>query len=263
MAKGVLVDMTRCIGCRGCQIACKQWNQRSAGKTEMNGNFTNPPQLNADTFTNVNYVEGENGGQPVWSFVKNQCLHCKNPACASVCPVSALKKTPEGPVTYTFERCIGCRYCMIACPFYVPKYEWTNVQPWVRKCTFCADRLQANLAPACVKACPTQSMLFGERDEIKAEAEKRLRDHPGKYVNYIYGKDEAGGTSWLYISGVPFEQLGFNMNVPRSDLPDLTWAYITKIPKVIGVVLVAGPVLWAITRRQQANAHPDEKGKEE
>ena len=258
MAKSVLIDLTRCIGCRGCQIACKEWNERSVKHTTMAGNFTNPPELNSECFTRIKYVEQQKEAQPVWSFVKDQCLHCKNPACASVCPVEALKKTKEGPVTYNFSRCIGCRYCMLACPFYIPKYEWEKAVPWVRKCTFCSDRIAAGLVPACVKVCPTNTMLYGEYDDVLKEANKRLTDNPGKYVNHIYGKDEAGGTSWMYISPVPFESLGFNMNVPTTELPDLTWAYIKKIPAVIGVVLTAGVISWAITRRNE-NMGKEEK----
>lgn len=251
MAKSVLIDLTRCIGCRGCQIACKEWNERSVKPTTMTGNFTNPTELNSECYTRIKFVEQEKQALPVWNFVKDQCLHCKNPACASVCPVEALKKTEAGPVTYNFSRCIGCRYCMLACPFYIPKYEWEKAVPWVRKCTFCSDRIAAGLVPACVKVCPTNTMLFGEYDEILKEANKRLTDSPGKYVSHIYGKDEAGGTSWLYISPLPFESLGFNMNVPTTKLPDLTWAYISKIPAVIGVVLTAGVISWAITRRNE------------
>ncbi len=249
--KGVLVDLTRCIGCRGCQVACKQWNERSVKKTVTYGNFTNPPELNSECYTNIRYVEQDSGEVPVWSFVKNQCLHCKNPACASVCPVEALKKTEAGPVTYNFSRCIGCRYCMLACPFYIPKYEWEKAIPWVRKCTFCSDRIANGLVPACIKVCPTQTMYYSDLDGARAEAEKRILQNPGKYINHIYGKEEAGGTSWIYISGVPFETLGFNMTIPAQMLPDLTWAYIKKIPAVIGVVLTAGVISWAITRRNE------------
>jgi len=251
MAKATLIDLTRCIGCRGCQVACKEWNERSVKKTALTGNFTNPPELNSETFTHIRYVEDDKSDLPAWSFVKNQCLHCKKPACASVCPVEALKKTEAGPVTYTFERCIGCRYCMLACPFYIPKYEWEKAIPWVRKCTFCADRIQEGMVPACIKVCPTNTMVYGEYDDIMKEANTRLANNPGNYVNHIYGKDEAGGTSWIYLSAVPFESLGFNLNVPNTALPDLTWAYISKIPAVIGVVLTAGAISWAITRRNQ------------
>lgn len=251
MANSVLIDMTRCIGCRGCQVACKAWNDRSVKKTVMNGNFTNPPELSSECYTHVRFVEKGVGGQPVWSFVKKQCLHCQTPACASVCPVGALRKTPEGPVTYEFERCFGCRYCMLACPFQIPKYEWEKVLPAVQKCTFCADRVKDGLVPSCIKTCPTKTMFFGSREEVIGEAKRRINGHPGKYVNYIYGKEEAGGTSWLYISNVPFQELGFDMNVPQYKLPDLTWSYISSIPVVIGAVFVAGIGSWYATRRQE------------
>ena len=251
MAKGVLVDLTKCIGCRGCQIACKGWNELSVQKTVMAGDLTNPPRLSASCYTHIRFQEDEKEGGPVWSFVKDQCLHCKNPACASACPVGALKKTEKGPVTYTFDRCIGCRYCMLACPFYVPKYEWEKAVPWIRKCTFCSERIAADLVPACIKTCPTGAMIFGESDAMLKEGRERIAANPGTYVDHIYGETEAGGTSWMYLSAIPFESLGFNTRIPAKELPDLTWAYISKIPAVIGVVLVAGAATWAITRRNQ------------
>jgi formate dehydrogenase iron-sulfur subunit len=260
MAKSVLVDMTRCIGCRGCQIACKAWNERSARRTVMNGSFTNPTDLNSDCFTHVRFVENGNGKTPVWSFVKNQCFHCQNPACASVCPVAAFRKSDDGPVTYDYDRCIGCRYCMLACPFQVPKYEWEKLLPAVQKCTFCAERIQDGLLPACIKTCPTKTMFFGKREEVVAEAKRRIGGSPGKYVNHVYGMEEAGGTSWLYLSNVPFQELGFNMNVPKYELPGLTWSYISSIPAVIGVVLAAGIGSWFVTRRQEVKEK--ESGKE-
>ena len=128
-------------------------------------------------YTRIRYEEGEAGGVPVWNFVKEQCLHCKEPACASACPVGALVKTKSGAVTYDFDKCIGCRYCMVACPFDIPKYEWSkSQQPWVKKCTFCAERQADNLPPACVKTCPTGALLFGEAEEVLAVAKKRLAD---------------------------------------------------------------------------------------
>lgn len=250
MPKSVLVDLTRCIGCRGCQVACKSWNGRAVQKTVMYGNFTNPPDLNSECYTNIRFVEGVRGEMPVWSFVKSQCLHCHDPACASVCPVKALQKTDGGPVVYDSERCIGCRYCMLACPFRIPKYEWEKTLPVVQKCTFCAERIRDGLIPACIKTCPTRTMFYGERDDILAEAKARLQKNKERYVPYIYGEAEAGGTSWIYISSVPFADLGFRTHVPKKVLPPLTWDYIAKIPYVIGGVIVFGAASWAITRRQ-------------
>ena len=258
-AKGVLVDLTRCIGCRGCQVACKSWNERSTGTTRNSGNFTNPPQLNADTYTHIRFIENEKDGAPVWSFVKDQCMHCKDPACASACPVGALRKTASGAVTYTFEKCIGCRYCMLACPFYIPKYEWSKVLPWVQKCTFCSDRMADGKVPACIKVCPTNVMLFGSRDEVMKEAEKRLKDNPGKYVDHIYGKEEAGGTSWVYLSAIPFEQLGFNTGIPAVKLPNLTWNMLSEIPVKVGALVVGLGLIAAFRNR---GASESSEGKE-
>jgi formate dehydrogenase iron-sulfur subunit len=234
MPKSVLVDLTRCIGCRGCQIACKSWNEMSVVKTTVSGSFENPPAMSEHCYTRIRYQEGETGGMPVWNFVKEQCLHCKEPACASACPVGALVKTKSGAVTYDFDKCIGCRYCMVACPFEIPKYEWSKAQqPWVKKCTFCAERQADNLPPACVKTCPTGALLFGEAEEVLAVAKKRLSG--GKYVQHIYGEKEAGGTSWIYIADRPFAELGFNTKVPQYALPPYTWASLSKIPVEIVV----------------------------
>ena len=252
MAKSVLVDLTRCIGCRGCQTACKEWNEQPARKTVFKGEYSNPVRLNSDTYTRIRFSEKDDKGRPVWSFIKEQCLHCVEPACASVCPVAALTKTPNGAVVYDYDRCIGCRYCMLACPFQIPTFEWESARPWVQKCSFCSERINDGLLPACVKVCPTTTMFYGERKEVLTEAQKRIADNPSKYVNHIYGEKEAGGTSWIYISNVPFNELGFRRNVPQIMLPDLTWSYIGKVPALFGVVLVAGAGSWIITRRKEA-----------
>lgn len=237
--KGVLVDLTRCIGCRGCQIACKQWNERSVKKTVMSGNFTNPPDLNSECYTRIKFHEREGQQERMgWDFTKVQCMHCQDPACVSACPVGAFTKTPAGPVIYRPERCIGCRYCMIACPFQVPKYEWEKVSPLVQKCTFCADRIEAGMIPACIKVCPAGVMYYDDREKVVEEAERRLKDNPGKYIDHIYGKQEAGGTAWMYISAMPFEQLGFNTVVPHIALPSFTWASLAKIPYAVGGLVV-------------------------
>ncbi|MCK9418228.1 MAG: 4Fe-4S dicluster domain-containing protein [Nitrospirae bacterium] len=261
--KAVLVDLTRCIGCRSCQVACKSWNERSVKKTVNQGVYTNPPKLNSDTYTRIEFLEGASGQAPAWHFIKDQCMHCDDPACVSACPVGAFKKLPNGPVNYDYDKCIGCRYCMIACPFQVPKYEWEKrIFPWVRKCTFCSDRQADNLTPACIKICPTKTMFFGNKEEVLAEAKKRLAEHPGKYVNYVYGEKEAGGTSWMYIAAVPFEQLGFNMNIPAKKLPENTWAMLREIPfKVVGFVTALS--LIAVFRNRGSNPDAESTHKEE
>nr|MBF0222169.1 4Fe-4S dicluster domain-containing protein [Desulfobulbaceae bacterium] len=252
MEKGVLVDLTRCIGCRGCQVACKEWNERDVRKTTFKGDFTNPVKLSSDCYTNIQFVETEKKGKVGWSFIKNQCLHCKEPACAAACPVGALTKTAQGAVSYQFDKCIGCRYCMVACPFDIPKYEWESVSPWVQKCTFCAERIEDGLLPACIKTCPTETMLFDDYDKIVAEAKKRLAKEPGKYVKHIYGLEEAGGTNWLYISDIPFEELGFKKGIPSVSLPDYTWSVLSSIPaKVTGFVALLSAVAYFRGRGSQ------------
>ena len=162
-------------------------------------------------------------------------MHCNEPACVSVCPVSALIKTPEGPVVYDTKRCIGCRFCMIACPFGVPKYQWSKALPLVVKCTGCYSRLKAGLKPACAKACPS-AISYGSRTDMIQEAKRRLVSKPDRYFNKIYGLEEAGGTSILYLTEQPFDELGFK-HVTKRPLPSLTWAALRFVP---GVFLTMG-----------------------
>ena len=246
--KAVLVDLTRCIGCRACQASCKVWNGNEGEKTEASAAFTNPPAIDAKTFTYVRFVEHAVDDGPAWSFVKTQCMHCNEPACVSACPVSALVKTAEGAVSYDYNRCMGCRYCMVACPFGSIGYEWEKLNPRVRKCTFCSDRTADGGKPACVKTCPTQALVYGDRVEMLAEGERRIAGN-SKYIKYIYGKEEAGGTSWLYLSAVPFETLGFRTNVPKESLPALTWASLSKIPLAAGGLFVGLSAIAAFRNR--------------
>ncbi|GAW91088.1 4Fe-4S dicluster domain-containing protein [Calderihabitans maritimus] len=233
MPKGMLIDISKCIGCRACQVACKQWNNLPAEKTTFNADWSNPPKRSATTWTKVDYHLLEEEDDIKWKFVKTQCMHCLEPACVSACFVEAFKKTEEGAVVYQENKCVGCRYCMLACPFGVPKYEWEKRFPAVRKCRLCIDRLAQGLEPACATACPTGAIKFGERDKLVKEAWERIRSGRGKYVEHVFGEKEVGGTSVLYISDVPFEKLGFPANLPHEPLPDYTWKVLTKIPGVL------------------------------
>ncbi len=150
MSKGVLYDVTRCIGCRGCQVACKQWNELPGQATTNAGTRENPPKLNAYAYTKIHFTEGNNAEGLQYDFVKQQCMHCQHPACVQACIVGALEKHADGPVTYDNNKCIGCRYCQVACPFGIPSFEWDKAMPWIKKCTFCADRQGGGLKPACV-----------------------------------------------------------------------------------------------------------------
>ncbi len=225
-----LIDMTKCTGCRGCQVACKQWNQLEAEKTEFfsGEGYQNPPAMSEYTFTRIKFRDYQKNGQNEFAFYKEMCMHCEDPACASVCPVGAFQKTPEGPVIYQSDRCIGCRFCMIACPFGVPKYEWSKGLPLVKKCTGCYSRIKEGMKPACATACPT-AITYGPRDEMIKIAEDRVAKNPDKYIRTVYGKEEAGGTSVIYLTNLPFDELGFK-KVTLRPLPEYTWQALRFVP---------------------------------
>ena len=230
--KAILVDITKCIGCRSCEQACKQ----------IHG-F--PMETEAKLSPTALTVIEEHGDR----YVRRMCMHCQEPACASACLVGALKKTEFGPVTYDAAKCIGCRYCLIACPFGVPRYEWTKLVPYVKKCDMCAGRQAQGKPPACVEACPVQASIVGEREEIMEEALRRILAADSKYVKHIYGSEEAGGTSVFFISDVPFEKLGFAAP-PKQPMPILTATALGDGPTVIlvGGALLSG--LYWITQRR-------------
>jgi formate dehydrogenase iron-sulfur subunit len=190
-------------------------------------------------------------------FSRRLCMHCAEPTCASVCPVGALHKTSLGPVVYDAEKCMGCRYCMTACPFQVPAYEWNSRLPKVRKCDMCYDRQRAGQLTACAEACPTGATTCGDRDALVAEARRRLAAKPGDYYQRIYGLQEVGGTSVLYLSAVPFEQIGLRTNLPQQPLPQLTWRVLEALPSVVSVgsVLLGG--IWWITNRRDEVARAE------
>jgi formate dehydrogenase iron-sulfur subunit len=209
---GVLVDTVTCIGCRKCEWACNDVNHLPSQELkafEDKSVFKDHRRPNAAAFTVVNQF----GADDKKYTIKVQCMHCNDPACASACIVGALRKTPEGPVTYDAWKCIGCRYCMVACPFQIPAYEYHNaLDPQVRKCTFCASRLKEGKKPGCVGICPEEALVFGKRSELIALARTRIMAHPDKYIDHIYGENEIGGTCWMYLAGVDFA---------KSELPKL------------------------------------------
>ena len=251
MTQAMLIDLTRCIGCRACQAACKQWNDLPAEATDNWGSYENPPRRSAKTWTTITFNEVDDGDKFAWVFAKRQCMHCQEPACTTACIVGALQKTPAGPVVYDDKKCIGCRYCMLACPFGVPTFEWNKAVPYIRKCTFCTDRLETGMAPACSKACPTKALLFGERDELLQVGHARIEANPEKYVDHVYGETEVGGTSKLYLSSVPFEKLGFPTLGPERISRDADVAMTAVPPTVVVVAAAMSGVYWIAKRRDK------------
>jgi len=226
---GVLVDTTRCVGCRACEAACSEVNHLPP-PAEGDAVMDAPRETAPDVFTVVNRAEKAPGVQ---RFAKRQCLHCLSPGCASACPVRAMDKLPSGPVVYDPSKCMGCRYCMIACPFEIPKYEYSSIAPRVRKCSFCAPRQAAGLPPACTEVCPSGALTFGKRGELLEAAKSRIYTNPDRYVHHVYGEHEAGGTSWLYISDIPFEKLALRTGVPDKPIPELVSGALSAPPFVM------------------------------
>lgn len=259
---GMLTDLTLCVGCRRCEWACKEANglpNRVPLEACEDASATDGPRRpDAENFTVVSRYDAPDA-DPV--FVKRQCMHCFEPACASACLVAAFRKTPEGPVLYDESVCIGCRYCMVACPFGMPAYTYDNpTSPAVRKCTMCFDRIAHDGGkPACAEICPVEAITFGRRSELLALAHKRIGRDPDRYVNHVYGEHEAGGTGWLYLSGRPFEELGFPSNVGTAPYPELTKGFLSAVPLVLTIwpALLMGA--YAFTRHREELAL-DESG---
>lgn len=276
MSSGMLIDTTKCIGCRSCQVTCKQWNQLPAESTLLNDGFglQNPKVSSSSTFTLITFHEFKDDSAPggvKYIFAKRGCMHCEDPACAAACPVTAMHKTAEGPVVYDAGKCIGCRYCVLACPFGTPAAEWDSLAPRIRKCDLCFDRLsepvaaavngnplsvadqarhkKAQSVPACVKQCPAGALSYGSREELLAEAKKRIADHPDRYVNHIYGEYEAGGTDVIYLAAVPFDQLGLPQVLNTSYATTAATALQAVPPAVMGVGTVLGATYNWLSRR--------------
>lgn len=258
---GMLVDLSLCIGCRKCEEACKQANHLPPPTVPLEDKsvFEQPRRTDAEHYTVVNrFVSDQPDEPPV--FVKKQCMHCEEPACASACLVGALTKSREGPVLYNKDICLGCRYCMIACPFSIPAYEYHNATtPQVRKCTLCYERIKDGQMPACAAICPNEAITFGKRTDLIKLAEEKIIRNPGKYQDHIYGVTEAGGTSWLYLSEVPFATIGFPMDLGTKPFPDYTRGFLSAVPVVFVVwpALLGGFYLFSKNRQQRLSKADD------
>lgn len=267
MSKGVLVDITKCIGCDACTVACKMWNNIDFGE---NARFhvqerSEVPDKNAfmldyKNWTKIVLHKPEKNGEKVWRYVKFQCLHCIEPGCVASCFATALRRNENGAILFYPNLCVGCRYCMLACPFDVIKYEWEKTFPLIAKCHMCSTRMEQGQAPACIGVCPTNVMTFGDKDAMLALAKTTIQND-AKYVPHIYGETEAGGTAWMYISDIPFEQLGFNTDITTRPIPEYSYDFqkYTKHAMVgIGTLLTA---LFLYTKRRNNIAEEEAKKK--
>jgi formate dehydrogenase iron-sulfur subunit len=277
-SKGVLHDITRCIGCRRCEAACNRVHALETPERPLDDltvldqqrrthhqSFTvvnryAPPMADpaADGFRSAS--RPPRAGQAAPIFVKTQCNHCLEPACASACFVKAFQKKDTGAVVYDESLCVGCRYCMIACPFNIPTYEYNQpLTPRIRKCDLCHQRQLAGLPPGCVAECPKEALTFGPRNALLDIARRRIGEHAGRYIPHIYGEHEMGGTSWMYLSGVPFGAVGMNERLGNLPASAFTASVLETIPIIVGLwpVLLTG--IYAISRRKDAVAEQERR----
>lgn len=257
-SRGVLFDSVLCIGCRTCEEACNKVNELPPPDRPFNdlSVLNEKRRTTPKTYTIVNQYNNSKG--PL--FRKIQCNHCLEPACASACFVRAFTKTKEGAVIYDSSVCVGCRYCMVACPFEIPTYEYDKaLDPRVVKCTMCYPRVIKGLLPGCVEICPTEALYFGKRKDLIRIARERIRRYPDRYVDHVYGEHEMGGTSWLYLSGVPFKDIGMREDLGVTPAPELTSGALAVVPMIVGLwpVLLTG--IYAMTKRSDKIAEREKE----
>ena len=238
----ILTDTTKCIGCGECVIACKKENNLEPEKPRR---WQIGDGLSSRNWCSV-VLREEN------VFVRKQCRHCIDPACMSVCPVHAFSRTANGAVIYDPGKCIGCRFCMMACPYGIPRYDWDKSVPYVKKCDMCFERQAQGKQPACVEACLEKATIFGPRDELIKEARARIKNSPAKYIDHIWGEEEVGGTSVLYISNIDLDFLHYGQPVGTKPLPKLTEPAMKAVPYAFGGMGAAmAGLYWIIGRRNK------------
>lgn len=242
MSAAILTDVTKCIGCLECVAACKQVNHLAL---DVPRNWQKTDGLSADNWTAILKKHDNH-------YVRKQCRHCLEPACASACPVGALHQTAQGAVVYDRDKCLGCRYCMMACPYGIPRYDWDQAVPYVEKCILCYDRITRGQQPACTEVCPKQATIFGERDALIAEARSRITQNPELYIDHIWGEHEVGGTSVLYISDINLDFLAYAPNPGTRPLPQTTAKAMNAVPfAFVGMGGLMYGLNWIIRRRME------------
>ncbi len=244
---GVLYDSTRCVGCRTCEYECAA----AHGLPEPLSEVEPIRKTNETCNTVVNTFQTTKGEV----YIKRQCMHCNEPACDAACLTQAMHKNETGSVTWDGDKCMGCRYCMVSCPFDSPKFEFHSINPKIQKCDMCFDRQKAGEKPVCVANCPNDALMFGKRRDLIKEARRRIYEKPDLYTDHIYGEHEVGGTGWLYLSPVPFEELGMNVNLQQSSYPALTKGFLYSVPSVD---LLLPPLLLGIYTATKNNQHKEE-----
>ena len=256
---GVLVDTTVCVGCRRCEYACKQAHGLPTPDLESYADRTvfedmRRPDTNALTVVNG---YGDTNDPQLQQTVKVQCMHCNHPACLSACIVGAFSKQENGAVIWDTDKCIGCRYCMVACPFQIPVFEYQKaLDPKIKKCDFCFERTQQGLIPACVEICPVEALTYGPFYELQKLAHDKISDNPDRYIDHIYGESEVGGTSWIYLAGREFTELGFP-KLGKNPAPGVSEAiqhgvFAYFIPPVSFYALLGG-VMWLTKQNKDRN----------
>jgi Fe-S-cluster-containing dehydrogenase component len=245
--RGLLFDSTRCTACRTCEMVCAEGHNFPFVKQKVEaGNIRTTGEQQRTVINKYVTSKGE-------VCTKSQCMHCNEPACAAACLTKAMYKTKEGPVIWREDKCMGCRYCMVSCPFDVPKFEYHSANPKIQKCDMCYDRIVKGEIPLCAEACG-DALVFGTRRELLAEARKRIADNPSDYVDLIYGEYTAGGTGFLHIGPVPFEELGRNTNLQSTSYPSLTKGFLYSVPAVFVIL----PTVLLGLHQATKNNHSDE-----
>ena len=247
-AVGMLYDATLCVGCRACEVKCREVNHLPGHVQQIGGGVYNMSVGLTDA--NVTVIKRfEENGQT--GFLKRQCMHCVDPSCVSACMLGALAKGKGGVVGYDKDLCLGCRYCQIACPFNVPRFEWNVAVPKIVKCDMCRTRQQG---PGCAEVCPRGAVLYGNFDALKAEARARLAKSPGRYVNKVYGEVDGGGTQVMYLSAVPFEKLGLPVLTDTAGAQSSEAVQHTLYQNFATPVVLYGALAFVVLRNRKAEA---------